>query len=497
MGSRLVRQGDTPDEAKIKTIVLPFALFVFSANVFHIVIQINSTNQMMRVIGNGIIGLAMLLFMGGVVCNAIPPGYLLDGALVLTTVGIFAVDLGNATSSYPFRSWTFVVLALDIALAFKRLHPPLFIIPFVLVYQAALGVESVSRFGLYEAGYWGTKGVEVSFCNCASPPCDSRVVDAVIIMTNVCIVFLANFYFTNGFASGMRLQLRRVEASVEVAAVIAAALARYDVDKAEEAIAKDQHLPKELAEAYRRLVSIQRDFKVYLPHSCFVQDPEAEEEGQAADDAVSIEKAGHMSGARYPGSGCQVEPEPERRLRVDPFHTRVSLACSDMSEKGRPPWWYEDMEYATWYAADVESWRYLVTGSGGVVDLIMGDRRYASFNARRQCAKHATRAVDVLCARNQEHEAMEATGCAVTGQGFCGDFGSVSMLRFMVLGPLADSLQPLGRLAALWGLEVFVDQQTYVKSHGHIFLALAVVSLPQRRMPVVLYMKTEPESEVT
>eukprot|EP00756_Hemistasia_phaeocysticola_P030075 Hpha_TRINITY_DN16272_c0_g1::TRINITY_DN16272_c0_g1_i3::g.12511::m.12511 len=67
----------------------------------------------------------------------------------------------HATLS-SFRSWAFVVLVLDMALVFKRYHLPSFIIPSVLVYQAALQVESVSRFGLYEAGYWGTKGVEIS-----------------------------------------------------------------------------------------------------------------------------------------------------------------------------------------------------------------------------------------------------------------------------------------------------------------------------------------------
>eukprot|EP00756_Hemistasia_phaeocysticola_P018393 Hpha_TRINITY_DN15590_c3_g5::TRINITY_DN15590_c3_g5_i1::g.106323::m.106323 len=102
--------------------------------------------------------------MGGVVSNAIPAGYLLDVVLMLGTVGICAMDLSTATASYPFRAWAFLVLVLDIALVFKRYHVPLLIIPFVLVYQAALEVESVSKFGLYEAGYWGSPGVEISSC---------------------------------------------------------------------------------------------------------------------------------------------------------------------------------------------------------------------------------------------------------------------------------------------------------------------------------------------
>eukprot|EP00756_Hemistasia_phaeocysticola_P034361 Hpha_TRINITY_DN16517_c3_g2::TRINITY_DN16517_c3_g2_i13::g.133044::m.133044 len=186
----VVRQGDTPDEAKIKTMVFPFAILLFLSCVFFIVYNLQSRNQTVTIMGSAIVTFAMLQFMGGVVSNAIPANYLLDVLLVLGAVGMCAMDLGQATRSYPFRSWAFTVLILDIALVFKRYHMPLFIIPFVLVYQAALQVESVSRFGLYEAGYWGTAGVEISFCNCASPPCDSTPADAFNVMICVCFVFL-------------------------------------------------------------------------------------------------------------------------------------------------------------------------------------------------------------------------------------------------------------------------------------------------------------------
>eukprot|EP00756_Hemistasia_phaeocysticola_P015070 Hpha_TRINITY_DN15384_c3_g1::TRINITY_DN15384_c3_g1_i8::g.88071::m.88071 len=150
----LVRPGDTPDEARIKTLGFPFALFVFLFSVFLLAHQLLGVNQVVSNIGIGINAFAMLLFMAGVVSNAIPVGHLLDAALILGTLSICFQDLGNATRSSPFRNWTLVVLLLDIALVFKRYHMPRFIIPFVLMYLAALQVESVSRFGLYEAGYW-------------------------------------------------------------------------------------------------------------------------------------------------------------------------------------------------------------------------------------------------------------------------------------------------------------------------------------------------------
>eukprot|EP00756_Hemistasia_phaeocysticola_P011417 Hpha_TRINITY_DN15119_c6_g1::TRINITY_DN15119_c6_g1_i4::g.126794::m.126794 len=211
----LVRQGDTPDEVKIKSFGFPFCLVIFLSNVFVIIVVILQEKQeIMRLIGNVVIAFANLQFMGGVVATAVPAGYLADVLLMGLTVGVFGLDIAGFAISSPFRAWAFVVLVLDIALVFKRYHMPRFIIPFVLVYQAALQVESVSKFGLTEVGYWGTKGTEINSCSCASPPCDIPPVTAFINLLNVSIVFLGDFYFTNGFASGMMLQLRKVEASV-------------------------------------------------------------------------------------------------------------------------------------------------------------------------------------------------------------------------------------------------------------------------------------------
>eukprot|EP00756_Hemistasia_phaeocysticola_P030077 Hpha_TRINITY_DN16272_c0_g1::TRINITY_DN16272_c0_g1_i6::g.12517::m.12517 len=133
----LVRQGDTPDEARIKTSVFPFTLALFLVVVFLVFNELQSTNPTVYLIGHFIFVFCSLLFMVGVVSNAIPAGFLLDTILLLYTAGICAQDLGNATKSSRWRSWAFVVLVLDMALVFKRYHMPLFMIPFVLVYLAA------------------------------------------------------------------------------------------------------------------------------------------------------------------------------------------------------------------------------------------------------------------------------------------------------------------------------------------------------------------------
>eukprot|EP00756_Hemistasia_phaeocysticola_P031713 Hpha_TRINITY_DN16371_c3_g1::TRINITY_DN16371_c3_g1_i1::g.58528::m.58528 len=157
----LVREGDSKEDARIKTTVFPFALFTFMFYIVFIFYVLQTSHLMMSVFGGCFMSLAMAVFMAGVVSNAVPARYLLDQFLAVGTLGFCFNDLANATISYSFRSWTFVVLALDIALVFKRDHMPRFIIAFVLVYITALSVESAQRFGLYEAGYWGSEGVEI------------------------------------------------------------------------------------------------------------------------------------------------------------------------------------------------------------------------------------------------------------------------------------------------------------------------------------------------
>eukprot|EP00756_Hemistasia_phaeocysticola_P017291 Hpha_TRINITY_DN15529_c6_g1::TRINITY_DN15529_c6_g1_i1::g.105993::m.105993 len=271
----LVRQGDTPDEARVKTTVFPFALFMLLVECSLLWRQLVTHNQMVAVVGFLIISFAMVLFMGGVVFDAVRPGFLLDVVLVLCTVGMCAQDLGTVTRDYSFRSWFFTVLLVDAALLFKRNHIPRFIIPVVLIYSSAVQVESASRFGLYDLGYWGSEGVEISHCNCASPPCGTTGTDAFIGMLGVVIILLGDYYYTHGFATGMTLQLRRVEVSVDVAGEVAAALSRYDVDTAERAIARGTDLPPELAGSFRRLLSNLRLYRHYLPDTLLLQDEDA------------------------------------------------------------------------------------------------------------------------------------------------------------------------------------------------------------------------------
>eukprot|EP00756_Hemistasia_phaeocysticola_P037099 Hpha_TRINITY_DN16679_c2_g6::TRINITY_DN16679_c2_g6_i2::g.181100::m.181100 len=278
----IMRKGDTAQDIRIKKLGLPVCVFlvvIAGTTAFRSV----ADSSYMWALGAFLCTCGPLAFITGVVLTSVKAGILADTLLLVNTVGLCVLDVGAAAFSYPFRSWSFVVLILDAALVFDRQHIPKFVIPWTLLYIAAESLESVQRYGLYSAGYWGTDP-SVSMCACASPPCSMSPVSGGISFLSVCSVFLFDFHFTRNFATSMRRQFRRMEVSVAVASEIAAALARYDVDVAEEAITgSGDDLPEDLAKSFFQLLSNLRSYKAYLPHSCLVV-----EEAPCADDPGDV-----------------------------------------------------------------------------------------------------------------------------------------------------------------------------------------------------------------
>eukprot|EP00756_Hemistasia_phaeocysticola_P030594 Hpha_TRINITY_DN16300_c4_g2::TRINITY_DN16300_c4_g2_i1::g.60562::m.60562 len=464
----LLRNGDTRDERRMKMMGFPVACILFVLAGVGVAMKL-SASRVMTALGNTVCASALAIYLVGVAFNMAPVGHLADIALGLCTVGICVLDLASATFSNPFRSWIFVILVLDSTIIFKREHIQVFILGFFMVYAATEHLESIYQYGLYDMGYWRT-GVEVNFCNCASPPCSMPESESLFNYCCVCAVLLVDFYFTRGFSKAVQVQLRRVKSSVDVAADIAGALARYDVDEAEKAIEGGEHIPKELADSFQQLLCNLRSYRAYLPHSCLVsQDGEVEDaESNEAESARlgSIEsfisvlqscssESRPRSPPQSPRASSHVGGITTSMLKAPPRRARVSLAVGNMI--GYLSGELSGESNARWIAEDVEQWCSLVVGVRGVVDLIGGDRRYASFNARQSCDGHASAAVEVLSSRGDG----EWSGCVVSGQAVCGDFGSISVLRFMVLGAVSSSLHPFERIAAQWRIEVLADFEAY------------------------------------
>jgi len=481
-----MRETDSADEANRKRLATPVMLFLAVFGAALTIEEGLSRASPNFVIASAIIMVASLQF---ILCArvGVSTRIPLQAALVAMTIAIILFDSVDAAEIRP-RSWSFAVLVLDAYLVFNC-PGHVSILALLLSYIALDRVEAGARFGLYDL----VASPDIPLvCDCSNPPCAEGAIASVLNWVAVATILLGDFHLTRGFATSLRHQLRRVSAATEVAAEIAAALARYDVDGAEGAILAGNDLPEELASSYTKLLFNLKAYKAYLPHSCLVPDSISSTQAPSNDSFVSDSPASGIRVVafgtpsvdrvvRFPDgsdgtpttmsftskkassdrtdsirSDSPAVPErPSSAPKAHPRRTRVSLAAgnrlgylSDISDLSAA-------SNAEWIAADVDCWCAAVIQARGIVDLMSGDRRYASFNARNMCDAHANAAVEVLFSRGHG----DWSGCVVTGPAVCGDFGSTSVLRFMVLGGLASSLYPFERLAARWRIKGLIDEK--------------------------------------
>eukprot|EP00756_Hemistasia_phaeocysticola_P043043 Hpha_TRINITY_DN17004_c0_g1::TRINITY_DN17004_c0_g1_i1::g.166253::m.166253 len=357
-------------------------------------------------------------------------GASVDMLLFVLCIANCLQDSWTASEARP-RNWSFVVIYLDIALVFNRPRFIPFIILFTLIYLFVESTESTFRFGLYDL----VASMEPPVCNCADPPCSQTFSVAFFSWIWGVLILVVDFYLTRRFASELRIQLRRVKSSVEVAVEISAALAKYDIGTAEEAIARGDDLPEELGESYQKLLSNLRSYKPYLPHSCLLPDSEGppstarlstavpsgvsttpyrETPSPCSDDArlrrrcsgvssspsnegrpveatsedssgPSAQEQQRDSGVSSQSSSSVAVSKQISSLRMKPKRSRVTLAAGNMLGYLASCGDLGGNSHNAWMAKDVEQWWLAVVKGRGVVDLIAGDRRYASFNARQTC----------------------------------------------------------------------------------------------------------------
>eukprot|EP00756_Hemistasia_phaeocysticola_P019706 Hpha_TRINITY_DN15679_c0_g1::TRINITY_DN15679_c0_g1_i1::g.97360::m.97360 len=262
----LVREGDSVEVVHAKQMLFPICVFLITFSLPVLAFNISGTN-FIALIGTAITIVGCALFIGGARFSTIPLHNLITMLLVMTAITFVLLDMNAAATSSTFRSWVFIILVLDGALVFKRRQIPGVLIPCTVAYLAADAVESTTRYGLYEVARWGKDSGAAVICGCATPPCANSVNAAVVNFVAVVTVFLLDFYLTRGFASGLQIQLSRVESSIKVAAEVAAALARYDISTAEKAINEGKEIPEEMGVSLLRLLSNLRSYRDYLPDS--------------------------------------------------------------------------------------------------------------------------------------------------------------------------------------------------------------------------------------
>eukprot|EP00756_Hemistasia_phaeocysticola_P038488 Hpha_TRINITY_DN16763_c2_g1::TRINITY_DN16763_c2_g1_i1::g.79567::m.79567 len=493
----LVGKTDSPEDIRIKHTIGPV---VVGAAIISIVNAIRTNIVRDNGYATGALPcfLTCVFFVGAAKLGK-NMGRIMDYVLPGFLISIMLTDLIQA-SEMRERSWPFIILILDAGLVYRRHHCTLVVLGLTFLYLTTDIVERGFRFGLYSLP--GAEGVPDA-CQCAAPPCAEGPATSVYYWLWIFVALFGDFSVTRGFSVNLQREMRRVHSAVEVASQIALALALYDVDKAEMAIADGKDLPEELAESFSRLVSNLKTYRPYLPHSCLVG-TDLSSDGDAPDDKSSLPGEAVGTGGISPSTQCTVgealfgpaaqqrrsQPttppttttvttdhasssgsskdevgykapkspsQAQKNLMPAPRKVRVSLAAGNMLDYLNRPGGLAGIRNRNWIEADVERWCVAVISVKGVVDLVGGDRRYASFNARRKCGAHSSAAVEVLHTRGEG----EWSGCVITGPAVCGNFGSSSARRFMVLGAVGSALHPFERIAAQWRTPVLADGEAF------------------------------------
>eukprot|EP00756_Hemistasia_phaeocysticola_P044004 Hpha_TRINITY_DN17586_c0_g1::TRINITY_DN17586_c0_g1_i1::g.92461::m.92461 len=257
----LIKGEDTAIDVRIKRILTPVVVVVVPINLLYLLISLIGTGGFLTSAAQSC---ALVAFLMIPVCGGmgLRMGRTLDVALVLLAAGTVLVDADAALSLMP-RMWALVVIWLDLALVFERKAAIPVVVLMLVLWLLVESAESGYRFGLYTAVHGDSEIPHL--CDCALPPCKQTVVSLSGSLFLSLLVLALDFYLTRGFANNLHVQLRRVKSSVEVAADVASALARYDIDKAQIAIADGENLPEELTESYLHLLRNLQSYRNYLP----------------------------------------------------------------------------------------------------------------------------------------------------------------------------------------------------------------------------------------
>eukprot|EP01062_Namystynia_karyoxenos_P043784 TRINITY_DN3206_c0_g2_i1.p1 TRINITY_DN3206_c0_g2~~TRINITY_DN3206_c0_g2_i1.p1 ORF type:complete len:745 (+),score=193.51 TRINITY_DN3206_c0_g2_i1:97-2235(+) len=113
---------------------------------------------------------------------------------------------------------------------------------------------------------------------------------------------------------------------------------------------------------------------------------------------------------------------------------------------------------------DMSAFALCTAATRGVIDLVSGDHRFASFGAAGRCPSH--RAAAVQCVWQYAGHAPLFPDCGVAasvccGQLLCGDFGGSEVRRFMLIGGLPCALAALERLASSWAAPCVIDHKVH------------------------------------
>eukprot|EP01061_Rhynchopus_euleeides_P045025 TRINITY_DN7957_c0_g1_i4.p1 TRINITY_DN7957_c0_g1~~TRINITY_DN7957_c0_g1_i4.p1 ORF type:complete len:678 (+),score=170.46 TRINITY_DN7957_c0_g1_i4:242-2275(+) len=421
-----------------------------------------------------------------VTCTKKTPIWLLEWVCYLLVLAILCFDMASRRAGSA-AVWPFAIIALDACLVNELPSR---------VSRNALGMTCLwlaLANAIEVTGYWGPDYLPDDFvpgiCNCDDPPCKENVLTGVGHIVQDWAIVLVDFYLTRGFAAQVLSEKRTMQTAITTAENVAVCLSGFDLNAADDLlVAEERRLPKGLTKVFHNLLLNLRVYQPYLPKSCLPVDAVAmpEEETPPADDppgsvrssmtmqstedtaigvmgsgtAGRLERAGRVE--RRTSSSDTATPERAastalaRAVQGSLTLIKSTLVVTNLQNSHSA---IEDSPTAFTQKFSAALQMILVNAevSRGIVDIFLGDRIFASFNASRHCPQHAASAVRALKATWQVAPTLLSDSLnagVATGKVFCGDLGCADMRRFTIIGKLAMLCTGLERAGRMLGAPV-------------------------------------------
>eukprot|EP01065_Artemidia_motanka_P043082 TRINITY_DN5913_c0_g1_i1.p1 TRINITY_DN5913_c0_g1~~TRINITY_DN5913_c0_g1_i1.p1 ORF type:complete len:981 (+),score=161.22 TRINITY_DN5913_c0_g1_i1:43-2943(+) len=264
-----IRPDDGPAERNRKRLLMPPMTVMGTLSLLFIIATIKVQSIAFST-GCFVFGGALLLTSGWTHVTGRFPRESVLFLVVGGSAGCFILDWANSRE-LGFGVWAGTVVFMDILLFTDFSHNVCrALVVAVMVQVASVGAEMAFRFGIFDWEVFDPEKLPVITCDCADPPCAggaSTVIGRVIVAG---AVFIVDFWFTRGFASEMRQQMRNVQASVLVAERVALLLAGYETEKAQAVVtaqAETSGLPPRMIGALSQLLCNLEAYRPYLPDS--------------------------------------------------------------------------------------------------------------------------------------------------------------------------------------------------------------------------------------
>ncbi|KAJ9461012.1 Adenylate cyclase 1 [Diplonema papillatum] len=380
-----------------------------------------------------------------------------------TAAVVLAIDFIGA-SSLQFRTWPVLVILVDILLVCQ-------VQPRATVTAAGVGVlwlfcievEMTARFGWFDMP--GTPGYDarVAFCSCEDPPCRKEVIDAFLQFSITALVFIGDFLFTRSFATQLLEKQESLRQGIAAAGDISTLLAAFDLNGADRALSEhERKVPGDLHRVLDQLLANLRLYEPYLPQSC-LQSALRVADSNSTDAETSVSHPPRETDAQVLTFSASLsslcEPASPHARLVEVQRKTVTVAALNLAgslTRLKSRGCFEDTQRVLVSAA-----LRAVVETKGTIELFMGDRITASWNASRTCVNQQACAVEAACMveGDLKSSSLQVTSGVATGEALCGNLGVDSFMRHHVVGSVFPFALELEKVAKDWGMQIVIDSR--------------------------------------